>query len=83
MKRLESNLSSDGATRVPKELRDALDAANGGRLAWQLLPDGTLRATLKHRYVARRAAHQRLPIADAHPTDGAQPLACLTNEQVS
>ncbi len=81
MRCLESNLSSDGATRVPKALREALGAPHGGRLIWQLLPDGTLSVTVKHRYVARRAPDGQTPNATIEASGGEHSHACLTNEQ--
>jgi len=53
MKTLETHLAPSGTTTVPKAIRTALGTQNGGRLVWQLLPDGTLRVVLKHAYVPR------------------------------
>ncbi len=53
MKTLETHLTPSGTTTVPKALRCALGAEQGGRLVWELLPDGTLRVTLKHAYTLR------------------------------
>jgi hypothetical protein len=62
MKTFESNLAPTGATTVPKQLRVALGATEGGRLVWQLLPDGTLHVKLKYSFSEVRSADViRLP----------------------
>jgi len=59
----ESNLSAAGLTTLPKPLRERLNVPLGGRLTWQLLPDGSLQVILKHAYVApsRNPAQARQP----------------------
>jgi bifunctional DNA-binding transcriptional regulator/antitoxin component of YhaV-PrlF toxin-antitoxin module len=38
----ESTITAKGQTTVPQQIRDALGAESGARLAWHVLSDGTV-----------------------------------------
>jgi bifunctional DNA-binding transcriptional regulator/antitoxin component of YhaV-PrlF toxin-antitoxin module len=48
-------MARSGSTTVPKEIRDVLGAPNGARLAWQVMPDGSVRVSVKHAYPLARS----------------------------
>lgn len=43
----DSTLSTKGQTTVPQPIREALHAEAGAKLAWHLMPDGTVLVRLK------------------------------------
>lgn len=47
----ESTLTAKGQTTVPQQVRDALGAQPGARLAWHVLSDGTVVVRAKTRSI--------------------------------
>jgi antitoxin PrlF len=47
----ESTITAKGQTTVPQQVRDALGAHTGARLAWHVLSDGTVIVRAKTRSI--------------------------------
>jgi antitoxin PrlF len=63
----ESTLTSKGQTTIPKDIRDSLGLKSGDRIAFTMMPDGTVQMRVKNKTVMalagsmRRKGQRRLP----------------------
>ena len=66
----ESTLTSKGQTTVPKPIRESLRLKSGDRIAFTLMPDGTVLMRVKNKSVMglagslRRRGRKALPIEE-------------------
>jgi len=69
----ETTLTRKGQTTIPKEIRDQLGLRAGDRLAFTLLPDGTVLLRVKNRSLAslggclQREGQPTVPIDQMSP----------------
>jgi antitoxin PrlF len=65
----DAALTSKGQTTIPKAIRDHLDMKPGDRIAFTLMPDGTVQMRVKNKSVMtqagrlRRKGRKAVPIA--------------------
>ena len=45
----ESKLTSKGQTTIPKDIRDSLGLKSGDRIAFTMMPDGTVQMRVKNK----------------------------------
>jgi antitoxin PrlF len=55
----ESTLTSKGQTTIPKDIRDSLGIKSGDRMAFTLMPDGTVLLRVKNKSVMNLAGSLR------------------------
>ena len=55
----ESTLTSKGQTTIPKEIRESLSIKPGDRMAFTLMPDGTVLLRVKNKSVMSLAGSLR------------------------
>jgi antitoxin PrlF len=59
MSTTESTLTSKGQTTIPKEIRESLSIKPGDRMAFTLMPDGTVLLRVKNKSVMSLAGSLR------------------------
>jgi antitoxin PrlF len=59
MSSTESTLTSKGQTTIPKEIRESLSIKPGDRMAFTLMPDGTVLLRVKNKSVMSLAGSLR------------------------
>jgi len=57
----ESTLTSKGQTTVPKDIRDSLGLKPGDKIAFTMMPDGTVQMRVKNKSAMAVAASLRKP----------------------